>query len=135
MMQLYFLSIFLNLAIGYIFVFENEKGVVEIQLGFPVKDETIRLVLGILSMATGILKLLSPIRNILILGDFVPAVTGAASGLILIVEHHKSRNAAAQESDAKPSVYELLLQNKKIIGFAAIAAGILHFLFPSILFL
>ena len=136
MIQIYFLSIFFNALAGYVLISGDDKEALEIQPGFSLKDETIRLVLGILSMATALLKLLSPVEGqIIILGDLVPVAAGFATGLILLVEYYRTRATLAQEPQEKSSLNTLLILNKKIIGYIAIAAAILHFFFPKILFL
>ena len=136
MIQFYFLSIFFNVLAGLALILENEKDALEIRPGLSLKDETVRLILGILCIATGVLKILSPIEgDVLILGDLVPAVIGIASGLILVIENYKNRSSVAQAPQEKTAFNTVLVQNKKIIGYAAIVVAILHFLFPKVLFL
>ena len=136
MIQIYFLSIFFNILAGYALIFEDEKNSPDIRLGFSFKDEKSRLILGILSMAAGFLKLLSPVGNdLVILGDLLPAAAGAITGFILAYEYYKSHTSIVREDDEKRDYKMVLLQNKKIIGIAAIIISILHFLFPGILFL
>lgn len=135
MIQIYFLSIFLNVLAGYTLVFENEKDALEIRPGLSFKDETVRLILGILSMVTGVLKLLSPVEGDLpILGDLIPAAAGFAAGFILVFEYYRNR-ATITESEGKVPLSALLIRNKKIIGYIAMAAAVLHFLFPKVLLL
>ena len=136
MIQIYFLSIFLNVLAGYILISEDEKNTLEIKPSFFLKDETVRLVLGILSMITGVLKLLSPVEGDLpILGDIIPAAAGFASGFILVFEYYKNRATIIKEPEEKAALNVILVRNKKIIGYTAIVVAILHFLFPKVLLL
>lgn len=136
MIQIYFLSIFFNVLAGYTLVSEDDKNALEIRPGFSLKDETTRLILGILSMVTGVLKLLSSVDgDIPILGDLFPAAAGFAAGFILVYSYYRNRNTVDQEKENRETFVQILLKNKKIIGFIAIAAAALHFLFPRVLFL
>ena len=132
MIQIYFLSIFFNMVTGYTLITEDEKDALEIRPGFSLRDEKIRWILGILCMITGILKLLSPIGDIYILGDLVPAAVGFIAGLILVIENYRNRSAVRE---SKENFNTALMRNRKIIGFVAVAIAAVHFLFPVVLFL
>jgi hypothetical protein len=134
MIQLYFLSIFFNVLVGYTLITGDEGNSFEIHPGFSLKDGTVRLVLGILAMATGILKLLSSVEGDMpVLGDLVPAVIGFGAGFVLAFEYYQSR--AALDDEKGESIGQVLVRNKKIIGIVAMAAAVLHFLFPKVLLL
>jgi purine-cytosine permease-like protein len=134
MIQFYFLSIFFNVLAGYVLVSDDDGGALEIKPGFSLKDETAKLVLGILSMATGVLKLLSSVEGDLpVVGDIIPAVTGFAAGFVLVFEYYKNRRSF--DDDGPESVGDLLNKNKKILGFLALISAALHFLFPKVLLL
>ena len=137
MIQIYFLSIFFNVLAGYALISTDENDALEIKPGFSLKDETVRLILGIISMITGVLKLLSPIEgNLLILGDLVTALAGLATGFILLFEYYINRSTIAHESGQKLSlITALMIGNKRIVGYIAITVAALHFLFPRLLFL
>jgi hypothetical protein len=136
MMQIYFLSIFFNILAGYTLISEDDINAPEIKIGFSFKYETVKLILGILAMAAGVLKLLSPAEGgMLILGDLFPAVTGFAAGFILCFEYYQKRKTVIDAGEKKASFAEFLLMNRKIAGFAAIATAVLHFVFPGIFFL
>jgi hypothetical protein len=132
MIQIYFLSIFLNLVAGYTLISENEENTLEIGPGFSLKDEKTRLILGILCLVTGVLKLLSPIEgDIPILGDLIPGAIGFTAGLVLVFEHYRNHSSEAKETTTFSTV---LMVNRKIVGFAAIAIAAVHFLLPKVLF-
>ncbi|MDR1566696.1 MAG: hypothetical protein LBS48_05375 [Treponema sp.] len=134
MIQFYFLSIFFNLIAGYILISGDESGPLEVRPGLSLNDETLRLIVGILCMVTGVLKLLSSIEGDLpVLGDIIPAVVGFAGGFILVFEYYRGR--VGVESDNTESFKQMLVRNKKIVGAAAIVIALLHFLFPKVLLL
>jgi uncharacterized membrane protein HdeD (DUF308 family) len=127
MIQFYFLSIFLNCADGLILITDGEEGVNH--AGFSLRNETVRLILGILSILVAILKLLSPMRGIVILGDLLPVLVGGAAGFVFIYEYYLFRTTLDQE---KGRLNWIFLKHKKAIGFIAILTGILHFLFAEV---
>jgi uncharacterized membrane-anchored protein len=134
MIQFYFLSIFFNALAGYVLISGEDNGPLEIRPGFSLNDETVRLMLGILSMLTGILKLLSSVEGDLpVLGDIIPAVVGFVSGFTLVFEYYRGRTSV--EGGSPETINQVLVRNKKIIGLIAIAAAALHFLFPKVLLL
>jgi hypothetical protein len=134
MIQFYFLSVFLNALAGYALALGDEQGELGIKSGFSLSDETVRLVLGILCMVTGLLKLLSPAESGLpILGDLLPAAAGLLTGFAMVLEYYHSH--ATVESDQAGRLYERFSRNKKLLGFIAIVSAALHFLFPGVLLL
>jgi hypothetical protein len=101
---------------------------------FSLNNETIRLVLGVLTLVSGLLKLLSSIQgDIPVIGDLGPAVFGLLAGFILVFDYYHTKTSV--ESEKSELVERILLKNKRWIGFVAIASAIVHFLFPSVLFL
>ena len=135
MLQFYFLSIVLNALSGYILITPDEGGVLEFKKGFSLKDETFKLVVGILSAVIGVLKLLSAVEgDVPVIGDLIPALSGFLCGFILIIEYYRGRSSIAI-SEQTEKVNRLLVSNKKIIGVIALIAAALHFLFPKVLLL
>jgi hypothetical protein len=136
MIQFYFLSIFFNAVAGYILITEDEREEKSIsdQFQFSLDNDTLRMILGILSMVTGLLKLLSSVQgDVPVIGDFIPAIAGFAAGFILIFEFYRKRSLV--DTDKYEKIDGFLLKNKKWIGFVVLAAAILHFLFPQVLLL
>ncbi|MDR1109042.1 MAG: hypothetical protein LBL19_08415 [Spirochaetaceae bacterium] len=136
MIQFYFLSIFFNAVSGYILAMEGpkEEPVVETGSQFSLNNETIRLILGILTLVSGLLKLLSATQgDIPVIGDLLPAVFGLLAGFILIFDYYHTKTSV--ESEKSELIERVLIKNKRWIGFVAIASAVLHFLFPSVLFL
>ncbi|MDR1373714.1 MAG: hypothetical protein LBJ24_01945 [Treponema sp.] len=133
MIQIYFLSIFLNALAGYVLVIggEEERTDSETQFRFSINNGTFRLILGVLTAITGLLKLLSPVQgDVPVAGDLFSALAGLAAGLILLFDFYRSRSSLVPERLEKAG--DFLLQGRKWIGFAVIAAAILHFMFPAV---
>jgi len=92
-------------------------------------------VVGIVSVVTAFLKILSPIEGeVPILGDLVPGITGFLGGIILIFDYRRNRSSA-EDAGQNDKIDNVLLRNKKIVGAAALIAAVLHFLFPKVLLL
>ena len=144
MFQIYFLSIISNLIAGLALISgENkdtqEEGVFHLGVFLNIlRDKKFRLILGIIAIAAGVLKLLSPAEGIILLGDLLPAAAGIASGLILFFDNFGKSKTYDSEDIAiedKKQGLSFLFRNRKLIGFAAIAAAIIHFLFPGVFLL
>ncbi|MDR0689871.1 MAG: hypothetical protein LBG08_06365 [Spirochaetaceae bacterium] len=136
MIQFYFLSILLNAVSGYVLIMEDTEQDHAFETGprFSLNNETIRLVLGILTLVGGLLKLLSSIQgDIPVIGDLFPALFGLFAGFILVFNYYRTKTSI--ESEKSELVERILTQNKRWIGFVTIASAVLHFLFPSVLFL
>jgi hypothetical protein len=132
MIQFYLLSILFNAASGFVLLCgdSGEERVVEAELHFSFRNETFRLVLGILTMVTGLLKLLSPVQgDIPVLGDLVPALAGLGAGFIVVLGYYQDRSSLGDERSLK--ITETVSRNRKWVGFAALGAALLHFFFPQ----
>ncbi|MCL2070067.1 MAG: hypothetical protein FWH19_03675 [Treponema sp.] len=129
MMQFYFMSIALNVLAGYILFAGDDAA--ECSCGFSFKSETVKLVVGILALVTGLMKILMPV-NIPVLGDIVPAAAGILCGLVLLVEYYKIRATSAiqEENNSVGKFQVFLLTNKKVLGALAMLSAVLHFMFP-----
>ncbi|MDR1105854.1 MAG: hypothetical protein LBL44_05815 [Treponema sp.] len=134
MIQFYFLSVLFNALTGFILFTGDGESSLEERLKLPVNNEIFRLVLGILAMITGLLKLLSSVQgDIPVIGDLIPAAAGLVTGFILIYSYYDEHAAPAE--GAFRNFGGAVLRNKKWIGLAAMAAAVLHFLFPQALLL
>jgi hypothetical protein len=144
MIQFYFLSILFNVLAGFFLVSEStgdaDKGdSFSKQSENPnipafLKNESLRLILGVLCMVMGLLKILSSTKgDIPVIGDLFPAAAGLVAGFVLVFDFY--RNQSVLEEDQTINAGRFLLNHKKAVGFAAIAAAALHFLFPSVLLL
>jgi hypothetical protein len=136
MIQFYFLSILLNAAGGFVLFTNGREGggsAIEAEIRFSLQNETFRLVLGIFSAITGLLKLLSPVQgDIPVIGDLIPAVAGLVTGFILLFDYYHGRSFF-EEGDSK--MQGIITVNRKWIGFASMVIAGLHFIFPRALLL
>ena len=87
-------------------------------------DKTFQLVVGILSLLTGLMKLLSPIQyDVAVIGDLIPALAGFAAGAVLLLDWYQERSE------------NIYTSGRKYLGIFCIIAAVLHFIFPVVLFL
>ncbi|MDR3170243.1 MAG: hypothetical protein LBU17_01300 [Treponema sp.] len=124
MVQIYFMSILFNGVAAYILI--RDPG--------AFYNDTNRLVIGVLTMVTGLLKLLSAVEgDVPVLGDMFPASAGLAAGFMLIFEYYRKKSTMDSETARK--IEGFLNFNKKWIGFLVLGSAALHFLFPQALLL
>ena len=137
MLQFYFLSVLLNAITGFVLLFVDKDDpdvISEGKVPAIMQDETFRLVLGILTCITGFFKLLTAVRgDVPVIGDLLPALAGLAGGFTLLYEFYKTRSTLDEES--LPSVVQKIVAGKRYIGISCLFAAVLHFLFPTLLFL
>jgi hypothetical protein len=97
-------------------------------------DKSFRLVLGILTFFTGIMKLLSVIRNdVPVVGDLLPALAGLIGGFCVLFEYYLMTTTVVP---VFPDwLTRIFVDNRKTIGIICIVAAVLHFIFPTVLFL
>ena len=106
----------------------------EIQNTSLFESKTFRLVLGILTGLTGILKLVSVIRSdVPVIGDLLPALAGLAGCFCLILEYYM--NTTTIENTLPVLLDKIFIKNSNVIGFLCIVIALLHFVFPTVLFL
>ena len=134
MIQLYFLSILCNGVAGYTLFSENNSIDIDKQR-LSINSPTFHLVLGIMSAVTGILKLLSPVKNgLFILGDLIPAAAGILAGLLFIFGIYR-QDTSSGNSGELDRIGTSLLAFRKPVSFALMGAAVLHFIFGEVIFL
>lgn len=133
MIQLYFLSILCNGLSGYILFAGNEnESINKIE---ALNNPTFHLTLGILSIVTGVLKLLSPAMDKFpIFGDLLPAAGGVIAGLMMIFGISR-QDKPSPSPDSLEALGTSLLRFRKPLGLGLLATALLHFLLPGALFL
>jgi hypothetical protein len=151
MLQFYFLSVLLNVASGLILVYgldfnkpnteKDETGGADTPANSSFMgsntffdDSTFRLVLGIMTGFVGVMKLLSVVQNDMpVVGDLLPALAGMAGSFCLLLEYYRVRTGTSR---TLPQIFErIFVGGRKYIGIFCIIAGLLHFIFPKVLFL
>lgn len=149
MIQVYFLSVALNLACGLALLLPERPHPRQLlrHLDFVLSDMRVRVALGVLGIVTGILTVVSPVQgDVPFVGDLIPAVTAALSGLAILFELHPGaavaeapladpENAEAAKLPSTLKIRKVLVESGRVLGLAAILAGVVHFLFPLELFL
>ncbi|HKL85000.1 MAG TPA: hypothetical protein VJ861_01550 [Treponemataceae bacterium] len=137
MLQFYFLSILLNLVTGLMLLFSDREDLevlTDAKISSIARDETFRLVLGILTSITGFFKLLTAVRgDVPVIGDLLPALAGLSGGFILLYEFYRLRSTL--DESTLPKVVYVIVSSKKYVGIACIVVSCLHFLFPTVLFI
>ena len=131
MIQFYFLSVLCNAVAGYL-LFRNETNDWDFEAGLKLSanSDVFRLVFGILTIITGLFKLLSPVPgSVPVLGDFIPAIFGFISGFVILFEYYKKTATIISDNTALLELF--LTRYKKQIGFFCIVSAVLHFLFPQ----
>ncbi|MDR3192606.1 MAG: hypothetical protein LBT87_06030 [Treponema sp.] len=132
MIQLYFLSILFDAAAGFVLLKgdSGDESSLETEFRFSFRSETFRLLLGILTIVVGLLKLLSPVEgNIPVLGDLIPALAGLGAGFVILVGYYQSQSSLDDTRGSK--ITGTVSRNRKWVGFAALGAAAIHFLFPQ----
>ncbi len=136
MIQFYLLSVLLNIVAGYaLYSFESEpRGSLFDGIRAFVKDQTVRLIMGILTFTVGFFKLLTVMRgDVPVVGDLLPSVAGMAVGVTLLLEFYRS--TASVTTEAIDKLDRIFISNKRIVGIVAMVSGLVHFLFANVLFL
>lgn len=168
MLQFYFLSVLLNIVIGFILVYASEKNVQRVDSSYDssdsfldeleterlekekeenfensflgnlfapvfslIKDNILKIVIGIVSIFVGFIKLFYTVQNdIALVGDFLPATAGIFGGAFIVLQHFDEKS---EYGLTFPEFFENIFYNgKKYLGFFCIAAGVLHFIFPRV---
>lgn len=102
--------------------------------GTFLDDSTFRLVLGIVSALVGLMKLLSVVQNDMpVIGDLLPAVAGLVAAAALLLEFYEVHNSVG--STFPSFIQKIFFDGRKYLGVFCIIAGLMHFVFPRVLFL
>jgi hypothetical protein len=136
MIQFYLLSILCNLLGGYA-LFVAGAGAREDPfepLRAFTRGEAFRLTVGMLSGVTALFKLLTAIEgDVPVIGDMVPALSGMACGISLLLEYYCSKSQVS--SKALERLKSVFIKRRKAIGLLSIIAALAHFVFPRVVFL
>ncbi len=98
------------------------------------ESKTFRLVMGILAILTGILKFISVIKtDVPVVGDLLPAIAGLAGGFCLVLDYYLK--SATIDVNLPAALKNVFVKNSNVIGFLSIVVAVLHFVFPTVLFL
>ena len=137
MVQFYLLAVCLNIAGGLILSAEffSEKIPFAATLKEAVEEKQAwRVIFVVLLLFTGVFKILSVTRgDVPVVGDLLPALSLFLIGISLLSAFIADKSEI--EDTFVHKINSVLAPNSHIAGVSAIVIGILHFLFPSVLFL
>jgi hypothetical protein len=108
---------------------------------FLRQNRTIQIATGLITAVIGILQLIfrSPGERVIIAGDLLPAAAGIILGVILIGEafrqHPKAEGEPVKVEKSVEKVTDAIMPYRVPVGIAGVVVGLLHFIFPQILFL
>lgn len=149
MLQMYFLSIILNVLAGLILLSKKPVEVTEDAPGKKMnlledmsktlsennffQNKTFALVIAILALLTGIIKLFCVAKGgIIILGDLLPALAGVTSGFAILLNYYLS--TATVGTNLPAILKTIFVDNICWVGIAACVIALLHFIMPGVIF-
>lgn len=139
MIQFYLLSVILNILCGYALSANRDASSSDIVRGarLIIADKGLRMALAVLSIAVGVLKLFFALRgDFPVIGDFLPATAGIVVGSALFLDVSDEEHLPFMKPGTLVAGIEKFLVSYKVsIGYVGMLAGLIHFLFPMVLFL
>ena len=132
--QFYFLSILANILAGLTLTSDYfaEKSKVFLPIKELLSKTNVKTTIGIAAFVVGFLKLLLPVRTVVV-GDLFPALAGLAMGAGLILGIIKERaNVSAETVD---NLEKTVMTYRVPLGIAGLVISALLFLVPGALFL
>ncbi len=137
MVQFYLLAVILNILGGLILaapLFQEKipmLGSLHEALRINIAS---RMIFIILSVAVGIFKLLSVTRgDVAVVGDLLPALSLLLMSGVFFLDYYKEQSEVG--SSLIDKLQRIFVDNKSSIGILLVIIGLLHFLFPRVLFL
>lgn len=149
MLQMYFLSIILNVLAGLILLSkkpvedtteapEKKRNLIEdmnksLSENNFFQNKSFALVIAILALLTGIIKLFCVAKGgIIILGDLLPALAGITAGFAILLNYYLSTATVATNLPA--FLKTIFVDNISWVGIIACAIALLHFIMPGVIF-
>ncbi|MBO7637993.1 MAG: hypothetical protein J6S91_03360 [Treponema sp.] len=109
----------------------TSRGKKELSLDSNLLDKkSLRLLVGIIALVTGIMKILSVYKGIPVVGDLLPAFAGIAGASSLLLEYY-AVSTSSDDFELVDNIKILFIDSRKYIGVLCIVAAVLHFVFPS----
>ena len=108
---------------------------------FLRKTRSIQIAAGLITAVIGVLKLIfrSPGENVVVVGDLLPAAVGIILGIILFGEafrqYPKEDGEPERVEKSVEKMTQAIMPYRVPVGIAGAVVGLVHFLFPRILFL
>ncbi|HDQ13188.1 MAG TPA: hypothetical protein ENN41_00030 [Sediminispirochaeta sp.] len=137
MIQFYLLAVVMNILGGLFIAAPMLKDKVSalqgIQEALRLNIST-RIILIILSLAVGVFKLLSVTQgDVAVVGDLLPALGLLTLAAVLFLDYYTEQSEV--RSSWLEGLQKVFVGQKSLIGLILIVIGLLHFLFPKVLFL
>ena len=137
MVQFYVLAILFNVIGGALLAgdYFGERFPLLKQAKEGLRERSgIRMVLMIITLAIAIFKLLSvSAGDVPVVGDLLPALSLIIITFINALDYYLGRSEVASEGQER--LERVFIANESIFGVGAVVIGVLHFLFPGVLFL
>ncbi len=137
MVQFYFLAVCLNIIGGFIVAapyFEEKMPFLGSVKQALVGKQSGRVIFILLLLFTGVFKILSVTKgDVPVVGDILPALSLFVLALTLTVEFFSEKSSV--EGTMIHKLEGVLVKNSQVIGVTAFIIGVLHFIFPGVLFL
>jgi hypothetical protein len=132
--QFYFLSILANILAGLTLTSDYfaEKSKIFLPIKELLSKTNIKTTIGIAAFVVGFLKLLLPVRTVVV-GDLLPALAGLAMGAGLILGIVRERGTVKTET--VDSLEKTVMTYRVPLGITGLVVSVLHFLVPGALLL
>lgn len=137
MVQFYLLAVILNILGGLILaapLFQEKFPMLENLHEALRINIASRMIFIILSIAVGVFKILSVTRgDVAVVGDLLPALSLILMAGVFFLDYYKEQ--AEVGSTFIDKLQRIFVDNKSSVGIVLVIIGLLHFLFPRVLFL
>ncbi|MGP1438919.1 MAG: hypothetical protein ACTTKH_07600 [Treponema sp.] len=135
MLQIYLLVVAVNALMGAIIIMDkfNSKEESSQEVKYPfLHSNTFTLALTIFACIIATSSLIAPYEGIIILGDLFPSLITFAGYFVFLTRYIKQNYPDKIENN---NFFSIIEANEYYIGIACLAISIIHFLFPTLLFL
>ena len=137
MVQFYLLAVILNILGGLILsapLLQEKIPMLErLHEGLRINIAS-RMVFILLSVVVGIFKILSVTKgDVAVVGDLLPALSLLLMAGVFFLDYYKEQSEIGSSFIDK--LQRIFVDNKSAIGITLVVIGLLHFLFPRVLFL
>ena len=137
MVQFYLLAVILNILGGLILAApllqEKVPMLEKLHEGLRINIAS-RMVFILLSLVVGIFKILSVTKgDVAVVGDLLPALSLLLMAGVFFLDYYKEQSEIGSSFIDK--LQRIFVDNKSAIGITLVVIGLLHFLFPRVLFL
>ncbi|GMO68335.1 MAG: hypothetical protein Ta2A_16560 [Treponemataceae bacterium] len=133
MLQIYFLSVLLTVYSGLAIVFEEKSAL--------FANKPFRLLLGLGAFVVGVLLIFPGFQTVLpnkgglfLIGDLIPAAAAICAGFTLLLDFYSSTSSIGT-ANLPETLTAIFVHAKRYLGIICIIVAVIHFLFPTAVFL